>query len=332
MWFGRDRTGARQVYAATPLVGREVFVVLAAPSRGIFSWARNNPVSAIVLPLAAFLLPLVAVGYAAEQGVVRWIAYLRRIAAIYARGRYSVRPRRAETAPPEIRSLAETMESMADTIAARDAVLRETLNQKDDLLREIHHRVKNNLQVISSLLNLQQRALSDPAARAAISDTRQRISALALIYRSLYQGPDLRRVDLREFMDELIGQTLLGDSMRGAPIRTEIAIDALVIDADRLAPLAMFAVEAITNARKHGLGQAGGCLRAALRVRGEEAELTITDSGVAGREASVGLGVGRTLMTAFARQLRGEASFIANPGGGLSARLVFPIAPPTATG
>ena len=83
-------------------------------------------------------------------------------------------------------------------------------------MREIHHRVKNNLQVISSLLNMQQRALTDEAARAAISDTRQRITALALIYRALYQGPDLRRVDFGEFLDELTGQ-LVADWGRGGP-------------------------------------------------------------------------------------------------------------------
>jgi two-component sensor histidine kinase len=261
----------------------------------------------------------------AERGVVRWVAYLRRIAAIYARGRYSVHPRRAKAAPPEIRQLAEAMDAMAQTIAARDAVVRDALGQKEDLLREIHHRVKNNLQVISSLLNLQERTLGDPAARAAMSDTRQRISAIALIYRALYQGPDLRRVDLRDFLDELIAQTVMSESVRGAPIRTELQIEALDIDADHLAPLALFAVEAITNAKKHGLDHSGGVLGVTFRVRGDKAELSITDSGVAGMPpAKVGDGVGRTLMTAFARQLRGEVRFTANQGGGLTARLIFP--------
>src|SRR5471030_3314586 len=99
---------------------------------------------------------------------------------------------------------------MAKTIAARDADLKEALAHKDALMREIHHRVKNNLQIISSLLNMQQRALVDPAARAAISDTRQRITALALIYRALYQSPDLRRVDLREFLEELVDPPQVG--------------------------------------------------------------------------------------------------------------------------
>jgi two-component sensor histidine kinase len=268
---------------------------------------------------------LLAVSYVAERGVVRWIAYLRRIAAIYARGKYNVHPLRAQNAPPEIRNLAATLDGMAQTIAARNAVVRETLAQKEDLLREIHHRVKNNLQVISSLLNLQERALTDGAARAAMSDTRQRISALALIYRALYQGPDLKRVDFRDFMDELISQVLIGDNVRSALIRTEVDVEPLYIEADLLAPLALFAVEAITNAKKHGLAKADGVIGVHFHVFGDKAELTIADSGAAAKKQPiVGEGVGRTLMVAFARQLRGEASFTPNPGGGLTAKLVFP--------
>jgi two-component sensor histidine kinase len=316
------------VFTSAPLIGQEIYVVLSAPRPNVVSWAVINPVSAIVLPILAFLLPLMAVSFVAERGIVRWIAYLRRIASIYARGRYSVHPLRAERAPPEIRSLAETMDAMAQTIAARDAVVRETLAVKEDLLREIHHRVKNNLQVISSLLNLQERSLGDPAARAAMSDTRQRISAIALIYRALYQGTDLRRVDLRDFLDELIAQTIMSESVRGAPIRTELKIEALEIDADHLAPLALFAVEAITNAKKHGLDHSGGVLGVTFKVAGQKATLAISDTGVAGASpARVGDGVGRTLMTAFARQLRGEVRFIANPGGGLTAKLIFPTPP-----
>ncbi len=328
LWFGNDRAGAPHVFSSAPLVGQDVYVVLSAPSEGLVSWARLNPVSAVVLPLLAFFLPLLAVMVVAERGVVRWITYLRRIAAIYGRGRYSVHPWRAEAAPPEIRTLAHTLDSMARTIAARDAALNENLAQKEDLMREIHHRVKNNLQVISSLLNLQQRALIDPAARAALSDTRQRIGALALIYRALYEGPNLNQVNLRGFLDELIAQTIKGDTAASAPVRTELEIDDLIIDADRLAPLALFAVEAITNANKHGLSKAGGKLCVKLRVEADQAELTISDTGVAGVIAVIGQGVGRTLMTAFARQLGGGVTYSANADGGMTTQLIFPTHPP----
>jgi two-component sensor histidine kinase len=226
--------------------------------------------------------------------------------------------------PPEIRELAETLEEMADAIVARDASLRDSLAQKDALMREIHHRVKNNLQVISSLLNMQQRALADPAARAAMSDTRQRITALALIYRALYQGPDLKRVDLRPFLEELTAQLLASEISHGPAVRTEFSVDALVIDPDRLAPLALFAVEAITNAQKHAFRTHGGVLKVMFRVHGEETTLEISDDGQVAEDALTSSGVGRTLMTAFARQLRGRAELVRNDTGGVTARLLFP--------
>ncbi|HTX47802.1 MAG TPA: sensor histidine kinase [Caulobacteraceae bacterium] len=323
LWLQVDRNGKTRLYSAEPLVGDDVFVVISAPDRELLSWAWLNPVSALALPLLAFVLALIAVLVAAERGVVRWIAYLQRIAAIYARGRFSVRPLQAERAPPEIRDLAETLDAMAAGIVARDAALTENLAQKDQLLLEIHHRVKNNLQIISSLLNMQQRAVSDPAAKAAIADTRERIAALALVYRTLYQGPDLRRIDLRQFLEELVGQLVTGDTGQRLLTRTDFVCDPVVVDPDRLAPIALFAVEAISNARKHGLCD-GGQLSVAFRVRGARAELTISDTG-GGGVAKVGVGVGRTLMTAFARQLRGDATFKANPTGGLTARLTFAL-------
>jgi two-component sensor histidine kinase len=324
VWYGKDALGRRRVYSAAPVVGDEVYVVLSAQSPGLLSWARLNPLTGIVFPLLTFLLALVAVAVVTERVVTRWIVYLQRIAALYARGRFSVRPVQAEQMPPEIRDLAETLEDMADAIVGRDASLRDSLAQKDALMREIHHRVKNNLQVISSLLNMQQRALSDPAARSAMSDTRQRITALALIYRASYQGPDLRRVDLRPFLEELTAQLVSGELHHGIVVRTELHVDPLVIDPDRLAPLALFAVEAITNAQKHAFAGRGGTLTLNFTVRGEEAELEISDDGQPRDDALTASGVGRTLMTAFARQLRGRADLSRNAAGGVTARLIFP--------
>jgi two-component sensor histidine kinase len=324
VWNGRDEQGRRRVFSAAPLVGDDLYVVLSTRTQDLFSWAWVNPLSGLAFPLMTFALSLLAVLAATDRVVIRWIAYLQRIAALYARGRLTVRPVQAEQAPLEIRDLAETLEDMAGAIVARDGELRENLAQKDALMREIHHRVKNNLQVITSLLNMQQRALADPAARAAMSDTRQRITALALIYRALYQGPDLKQVDLRPFLEELTAQLMAGEALQGAGVETELHVDALVIDPDRLAPLALFAVEAITNAQKHAFAGRGGRLIVTFKVQAQEAVLTIGDNGQAPEEALVASGVGRTLMNAFARQLQGRAELVRNPEGGVTARLVFP--------
>jgi two-component sensor histidine kinase len=324
LYRGRDGAGGARVFSAVPFAG-DLFLILSAPTEGLFSWAQLNPLSSILFPLLAFTVALGAVWIVTERVVLRWLLYLQRIAAIYAKGRYTVRPVQADIAPPEIRELAHTLETMAEAIAARDSSLQESLAQKDALMREIHHRVKNNLQVITSLLNMQQRTLSDPAARSAMSDTRQRIGALALIYRALYQGPDLKRVDLRQFLGELIGQLVVERQGAGAPVRTEMDADELIIDPDKLAPIALFAVEAISNAQKHVLSARGGVLRVRFLVLGEEAELSISDEGSgAGPPPVVGEGVGRTLMSAFARQLRGRLELAANAQGGITARLTFP--------
>jgi len=323
IYYGRDGSGERRVYTAAPLVG-DVFVILSAPAPALFSWARLNPLSSLLLPLLAFVVAFAAVWVVAERVVVRWLHYLRRVAAIYARGRLTVKPSRAENAPLEIRELADTLETMAAAIVARDHSLRESLAQKDALMREIHHRVKNNLQVITSLLNLQQRALLDPAARSAMSDTRLRVSAIALIYRALYEGADLKRVDLRQFLGDLIGQLIGEASSEGGVMRTDLQADDLIIDPDKLAPLALFAVEAITNAQKHALALKHGSLHVRFVVRGDEAELSVADEGSGRAPALDGQGVGRVLMSAFARQLRGRMDMSLNAQGGVTARLLFP--------
>ena len=324
LYYGKDGQGAPRVFTITPLLGKDLFAVLSAPSPGLFSWARLNLLSSVLFPVVAFLATLLAVWVAADQVIVRWLHYVERVAAIYAKGRFTVRLLQADKAPPEIRELAETLDAMAEMIVARDASIHESMAQKDALLREIHHRVKNNLQVITSLLSLQQRALTDPSAREAISDTRQRITAMALIYRALYQGADLRRVELKAFLEELIAQLIVADQDSTGSIRTELQADDLVIHPDKLAPLSLFAVEAISNAQKHAFAGRGGTLRVVFRVNGEDAELEIADDGEGGESPRQATGVGRTLMTAFARQLHGRAEILPNEWGGCTARLTFP--------
>ena len=323
IYYGDDKQGQSRVFSAAPLSG-DLYVVLSTPREGWWSWARLNPLSSLLFPILAFTIALAAVWIVADRIVVFWLRYLQRIASIYAKGRLTVRPVQADHAPPEIRELAQTLDAMAMAITARDESLINSLAEKDALMREIHHRVKNNLQVITSLVNMQQRAMSDPAARAAMTDMRHRIGALALIYRALYQGADLKRVDLRQFLSDLIGQLITDDSDRQGALRTEMDVDELIIDPDKLAPIALFAVEAISNARKHALALKQGSLFVKFALNGDEAELVIADQGSGSAPVLTGEGVGRTLMTAFARQLRGRIELGPNPDGGVTVRLIFP--------
>ena len=318
-----DALGEHRDYAGAALAGRDIYVVISAPSPGLLSWARLNPIGVLLLPLAAWLTAFAAVMLVSERIVVRWLDYLERVAALYARGRYSVRPVQAAHAPAEIRRLAQTLDELAEAIATRDRSLTESLSEKDALMREIHHRVKNNLQIISSLLSMQQRALTDEPAKAALGDTRQRISALALIYRTLYQSDDIRHADAREFMTELVGQLVASESGRGYTVTSSIDADSLVVDPDKLAPLALWLVEAITNAQKHAFAGRGGALQVRFRVQGDTSVLEVQDDGPGSSDEAVRSGVGRTLMGAFAKQLRGQVQLLPAPGGGTIARMTF---------
>ncbi len=317
-----DATGQRRVYAGAALAGRDVYVLLSAPAPGWLSWARLNPIGSLLMPLAAWFTAFGAVMLVSERIVIRWLDYLERIAALYARGRFSVRPVQAANAPTEIRVLANTLDELAEAIGTRDRDLTESLAEKDALMREIHHRVKNNLQIISSLLSMQQRALTDAPAKAALGDTRQRISALALIYRTLYQSDNIRHADARDFLTELVGQLVASEAGRGHLVTSSVQADSLLVDPDKLAPLALWLVEAVTNAQKHAFAGRGGDLQVRFRVDGETSVLEVQDDGPGPNEGDAP-GVGRTLMGAFAKQLRGEAQLIPAPGGGTIARMVF---------
>ena len=333
-WVQRARTGAsaifeaddadgrHRVYAGAALAGRDVYALLSAPAPGLLSWARLNPVGSLFMPLLAWFLAFTAVMWVSERVVVRWLNYLERVAAIYAKGRFSVRPVQAMNAPAEIRVLARTLDALAESIVTRDTALTASLAEKDALMREIHHRVKNNLQIISSLLSMQQRALTDPASKAAVGDTRQRISALALIYRTLYQSDDLRYADARVFLTELVGQLVASETGRGQLVTSSVEADSLVVDPDKLAPLALWLVEAVTNAQKHAFAGRGGDLKVRFAVRGETSVLEVQDDGP-GVSETFRAGVGRTLMGAFAKQLRGSVEMVPAEGGGTIARMTF---------
>ncbi len=312
-----------KVFVRASLIDGELHVLYAAPAPGLWSWALLNPLGALLLPLGVWLAAFVAVMALSERFVIRWLDYLQRVAAIHARGRLSVRPIQAAAAPTEIRSLARTLDDLADGVTTRDKSLMQALEEKDALMREIHHRVKNNLQIISSLLSMQQRTVTDPAAKTALGDTRQRISALALIYRTLYQAEDLGRADMRDFLNALVGQMVADQAGRGQVIDSSVEADSLIVDPDKLAPMALWLVEAVSNAQKHAFSAGGGrSLAVRFRVDGETSVLEVEDDGPGLNPASA-TGVGRTLMAAFAKQLRGETEVLGSPSGGALVRMTF---------
>jgi two-component sensor histidine kinase len=256
-------------------------------------------------------LAIAVVWFGIEHLVVRWITYLERITSAYAAGRHSVRPERVSAAPAEIRSLGETFSRMADLLSARENELRDSLQQKEILVREIHHRVKNNLQLVMSLLNLHARRIRDPRAEVAFAEARSRINALATLHRRLYESESLQEIDLKWFLEDLCAELRRGGLSRGRNVELTVDSPSEVIGPDVAVPLGLLVTEAITNAYKHAFNERdGGHIKVQI-VRESPATLllTIRDDGTGFDMAASSQdqsGLGRSLIEAFVRQLRGE--------------------------
>lgn len=323
---GHDRTW--RLYAISPLLEGRIYVMLGMPVLTAIGPLALQVAWGVVTPLLMWALGIAVVWFGLDHLVVRWITYLERITSAYAAGRQNVRPERVAAAPAEIKRLGETFSRMADLISAREAELRESLAQKELLVREIHHRVKNNLQLVMSLLNLHARRIRDPRAEVAFAEARSRINALATLHRRLYESESLQQVDLKWFLEDLCAELRRGGLSRGHHVELTAVSPSEVIGPEIAVPLGLLVTEAITNAYKHAFNEReGGHIRVEVeRLDAEKLLLRVSDDGVGmeGAENDAG-GLGRSLIDAFVRQLRGELQIHSDQGTRVEVRFPAPV-------
>jgi two-component sensor histidine kinase len=198
------------------------------------------------------------------------------------------------------------------------ARLQDALKEKETLLKEVYHRVKNNLQVVQSLLNLQRRGLPEGPAHEVLDDSVQRVRAMALVHEKLYQSGNLAAVSLPAYVRDLLGQIgeAAGASRRRLQLRADIP--PLEISLDSAIPFGLLITELATNALKHGFaGRDGGTVSIRLQPQADGVLLTVADDGVglpSGLELPAAGSMGFQLAVNLARQLGGELQ--AQPGHG----------------
>jgi two-component sensor histidine kinase len=325
----RGHDGTWRLYAISPLLGGRIFVILGTPVLTAIGPLALQVAWGVLTPLLMWVLAIAVVWFGIEHLVVRWITYLERITSAYASGRAQVRPERVSAAPAEIRSLGETFSRMADLISAREAELRDSLAQKEMLVREIHHRVKNNLQLVMSLLNLHARRIRDPRAEVAFAEARSRINALATLHRRLYESESLQEIDLKWFLEDLCAELRRGGLSRGRHVELSVNSPSEVIGPEVAVPLGLLVTEAITNAYKHAFNErAGGHIDVQVtRDSPTGLVLAVSDDGAGFDPASGstdGNGLGRSLIEAFVRQLRGELEILSEQGTMVRVRFPAP--------
>jgi len=157
--------------------------------------------------------------------------------------------------------------------------IKTALQEKDLMLREIHHRIKNNLQMISSLLSLQARRLKDTEASEKLTQCNTRIQAMALIHNKLYGCKDVTQIDLRQYLQELIYylRSIYGKSSN---VQFSIELDDIHLNLDRTIPLGLIINEIITNALKHAFSpEQRGLIIISLKKNCQNILLTVRDNG-----------------------------------------------------
>ncbi|GAA4493761.1 sensor histidine kinase [Gluconacetobacter tumulicola] len=224
--------------------------------------------------------------------------------------------------PVEIRQLARAFTQATRSLARDERRLARAAVRQELLLKEMHHRVKNNLQIVASLLNLQANRIRQTEAREEFAQARDRVRALATLHRYLYAEGELFSMNMEHFVTELCSQIMQAAGHAGGG-RLDLSVHAatLELEPDQAVPLALIITEIVSNAIKHAFadGRRGTISVRLERVEPSQARLDIADDGIglaggyrlSGEERS---GIGMQLIRGFARQLGGSLKIIEEDG------------------
>ena len=209
---------------------------------------------------------------------------------------------------------------------AAERALSETLTAKDVLLREVHHRVKNNLQTISSLLNMQAELLPDFAARHALRDAQRRVHSMALIHEQMYGDKDMDEVDFGEYAKRLTRDLFDSFGVQAGRVRLRFALDPVSLAMDQMIPCGLILNELVTNSLKYAFpGERAGEILVSLRCGdGRTVTMAVADNGVGLPPAIEGKrseSLGTRIVEILTRQLGG--SLDRQSGGGVSSIVTF---------
>jgi two-component sensor histidine kinase len=227
--------------------------------------------------------------------------------------------------------VAGALQQSEERVEAQRATLeRQTvsLQHRETLLREVHHRVKNNMQVMSSLLSLQARAALHPETRRMLEDNQNRIQSMALLHEILYQSEDLAMVDFPKYVLRTVDYLFRSFGVKDRQIRLRTELDQLELELDDALPFGLLISEVVSNSLKHAFPQGrGGEVSVFLRQHSDKTiSLILSDDGIGmPRELdwTTTRSLGLRLVRALAQQLRGTLEIRSE--GGTEVRLTFQV-------
>lgn len=227
----------------------------------------------------------------------------------------------------EVGQIAERYNWVMDALEKESAKTQNSLREKEMLLREIHHRVKNNLQIISSLLSLQSRYHKDEQAVEMAKESQNRIKAMALIHEKLYRSEDFANVEFNDYIRDMVNDLFASYKVNSSSIALNMDIENISLGIDTAIPAGLIVNELVTNCLKHAFPEGkDGEIRISLRsLNDNEKELIVSDNGVGLPEyldikkaESLGL---RMITNLTERSLHGKVDII--KGNGTKFQIIF---------
>jgi PAS domain S-box-containing protein len=202
--------------------------------------------------------------------------------------------------------------------------LRTALNEKEVLLKEVYHRVKNNLQVVSSLINLQAKNVQNQVTADLLKQSADRIKSMALLHEKLYQSKDLAKIDFNAYIHSLVDHLLFGSGNDVSKIKVNMAVENVYLDVDTSIPCGLIINELLSNALKHAFpDNRTGKIDIDFKMEQDEYNLVITDDGIGfppGLDFKKTKSLGLQLVVTLTNQLLGEISLAQTQGSTFSIR------------
>jgi two-component sensor histidine kinase len=223
--------------------------------------------------------------------------------------------------PREIALLTGRFNSLMARIEDQQAVLQRSVREKTVLIREIHHRVKNNLQVIASLLNLQAEDAADPRDAVLFQRSCDRVVSIAMVHEQLYQTENLSIIPFDLYLEDLVSH--IGNTNHVDGVVTHLNVESIALAIDRAVPCGLIVNELVTNAYKHAFSTvARGSIKVRFSREGKRYVLEVEDTGT-GIDSELEKSLGMTLVYTLVEQIGGTISV--NGDHGTTVRIAFPV-------
>ena len=311
-------------YSTLSIESGALMVLIGIPRHTFLNFGFESLIVSIFGPIALLTVVIVCVWLLGDRLVTAPVSSLIRTARSYSKGDLTARPQ-AVKAGGELQELSTTFSEMADRIVSREQELQDAIKKRELMLREIHHRVKNNLQIVISLINLQSKSVVAPDALAAFTEIQTRMRALALVHRYLYESDDLQSVNIGSFLAELCTSLQTAYGVSPGRVALEVITEPVWDISDRAIPLALFMTETISNALRHAFPEnRPGYIKVSLKnVEDQKALYSIEDNGVGietPEKSKTMPSLGMSLTKAFARQVDGELTVSGPPGTQITLR------------